>query len=140
VAFEEGDVEMRVVGAAPSILLLSLGLAACAPYEGDEDVYDEYPEYGYGPYDFGAYGPYDFGTFGFFDGFDDFEVERRHHHHRHADGHDHVAGDHHHGAGSTPHQITPPPSHGMTGQLQHRFTPPPRPPSVFLPRSPTISR
>jgi len=124
---------MRVVRAAPSILLLSLGLAACAPYEGGEDAYDEYADYGYGPYDFGM--------FGFSGEFEDFEVEPRHshQHHHHADGHGHMAGDHHHAAGGA---LPPPgvPPHGMNGQTPHRFTAPPRPPSVWYPRGPTVSR
>jgi hypothetical protein len=123
---------MHVPRAAPTLLLLTLGLAACGPYEGGEEAY-------YDGGDYYGYGPSYFGGFGLFDDFDDFEVHHRHHHHHHHQ-HDHAIDGPHNGVGRGLHRFAPPPSPGMTGQLQHRFAPPPRPPTIWMPRSPTITR
>jgi len=119
---------MRILRAALASLPLTLGIAACTAYDGNEANYGYYPDYTYGP----SY----YGGFGFFDDFDD--VHHRHRHHDHD--HDHDANDHRHVAGNDLHR-TMPPSHGMIAPRQPQVSPPPRqPPTLWYPRSRTVTR
>ena len=135
---------MRILRAALASLPLTLGIAACTAYDGNEAAYGYYPDYAYGPGYYGAYWSGYYGDFGFFDDFGffgGFHHRHRHHGHDHDHDRDRAAADQHHGAGNDLHRTMPAPSHGMVAPQRPQVSPPLRQaPMLWYPRSRTVTR